>query len=764
MKKIAGLSAALMLIIVSVHAQTISDANVFGHVINKSSGEHLPYVNIGVLGTTIGCITDPSGHYSCINLPPGTYMIVASAMGYKRQEKQIMAESGKTIEVNFELEEDHIQLDVVVVSSSREETNRKETSSIVNVITPRHFEQTNSSCLAQSLNFQPGLRVETNCQNCGFQQVRINGLDGPYSQILIDSRPVFSALAGVYGIEQIPVNMIERVEIMRGGGSALFGSNAIAGTINIITKDPSGNSVSVSNNTSMIGGKTMDVNNTFNASIVSSDKRSGLVMFGSTHQRAPYDHDGDGFSEIGKIEGRNIGMRTYFNVNQYNKLSFEYHNLGEFRRGGNRFDLQPHETEITEQVEHAIHAGSVKYDLYSKNSLNKFSVFASLQKIHRDSYYGAQHDPNAYGKTDDLSFVSGTQFTRSFKKMWFMPAKLTVGGEYFFNTLEDQMPGYGRVISQQAGVVSAFAQNEWKTTKMTITSGARFDKHNMIGKPVVSPRASIRYSPSEKMIFRTSWSSGFRAPQAFDEDLHITAVGGEVVFITLSPDLRSERSQSISASADFYRTWGKTQINFLLEGFYTHLTDVFYLEEIGTDAGGNLILERRNGAGAVVSGLNVEGKIAPSDVFQLQFGFTLQEARYDKPLAWSSDSSIAAQQKMFRTPDRYGYLTAAIQPMKKMSWSTSAIYTGPMLVQHFAGYIEKDQEEKTTPDFFDVMTKITFELKASTSVKVFVSLGVQNIFNSYQNDFDQGEFRDAGYIYGPALPRSYFMSLKMNID
>ena len=91
---------------------------------------------------------------------------------------------------------------------------------------------------AQGLNFQPGVRVETNCQNCGFQQVRINGLDGPYTQILIDSRPIFSALSGVYGLEQIPANMIERVEVMRGGGSALFGSSAIAGTINIITRSP----------------------------------------------------------------------------------------------------------------------------------------------------------------------------------------------------------------------------------------------------------------------------------------------------------------------------------------------------------------------------------------------------------------------------------------------------------------------------------------------------------------------------------------------
>lgn len=85
------------------------------------------------------------------------------------------------------------------------------------------------------MNFQSGLRVETNCGNCGTTQLRINGLEGQYSQVLLDSRPIFSSLASVYGLEQLPVAMIERVEVIRGGGSALFGANAIGGVVNIIT-------------------------------------------------------------------------------------------------------------------------------------------------------------------------------------------------------------------------------------------------------------------------------------------------------------------------------------------------------------------------------------------------------------------------------------------------------------------------------------------------------------------------------------------------
>mgnify|MGYP000624101839 FL=1 len=116
-----------------------------------------------------------------------------SAVGYKTVSRKVTLRKGKTLEENFEIEEDLIALDGVVVSANRSETTRRMAPTLVNVMDVKVFENTNSSTLSQGLNFQPGVRVENNCQNCGFQQVRINGLDGPYTQILIDSRPIFSA-------------------------------------------------------------------------------------------------------------------------------------------------------------------------------------------------------------------------------------------------------------------------------------------------------------------------------------------------------------------------------------------------------------------------------------------------------------------------------------------------------------------------------------------------------------------------------------------
>lgn len=743
-------------------SQKKTDANINGHVLNKATGEHISFYNVFIKGTTIGTITDATGHYYIKNLPEGNFTIVASCIGYKPVEKEVILISGKTIEVNFDVEEDAVQLESIVVSANRNEVSRKESPTIVNVITPRLFENTNSVCLAQGLNFQPGLRVETNCQNCGFQQVRINGLDGPYSQMLIDSRPIFSALAGVYGIEQIPTNMIERVEVVRGGGSALFGSNAIAGVINIITKEPTSNSIVIANTTNLIGGKKADINTSFNASVISDNNKSGIMVFGSSRQRNSFDYDGDGFTEIGKIDGKNIGFRGFYRTSNYSKLSFEYHNLGEFRRGGNNLELPPHETDITEQTEHNVNSGGLKYDIFSKNNKHRLNVYSSAQYIDRDSYYGAQKDINAYGKTTDITFVAGTQYSYSMDTLLFMPSVLTMGAEYSLNEMDDKQLGYNRIISQKVNTKSAFVQNEWKNKKLSILLGSRFDKHNLIKNPILSPRLNLRYSPNEHINLRASYSSGFRAPQAFDEDLHITAVGGEVTLICLDPNLNTEKSQSYSASIDLYKNFGKVKTNLLIEGFYTNLDNVFVLEKIGTDSVGNIILERTNGSGAVVRGINLEGKIVPTKKMQFQFGMTLQKSEYKEIQSWSDNANLVPHKKMFRSPDQYAYITANYQPFKPMTISLSGTYTGSMLVQHFAGYVAEDTE-KQTPDFYDVNIKLSYDFKLNNSAKLQLNGGVQNIFNSYQNDFDKGEFRDAGYIYGPAYPRTFFLGIKAMI-
>jgi outer membrane receptor for ferrienterochelin and colicins len=551
---------------------------------------------------------DATGHYFLKNIPSGKYLIVVSGVGYKTIEKEIDLTLVKSIEMNFELEYDQIMLESVVVSANRNETNRREAPALVNIINGKIFENTNSVCLAQVLNFQPGLRTEINCQNCGLPQVRINGLDGTYSQILIDSRPIYSALQSVYGIEQIPANMIERVEVVRGGGSAIFGTNAIGGTVNIITKDPTTNFITLANTSTMIGGKSPDINTNLNASVVSDDNKAGITIFGSTRQRGFYDNNADGFSEITKLQVQNIGFKGFYKTGDYSKLTVEYHNLYNYLRGGNDFDLPVQQADIAEEAEYEINTGSLNYDVFTKNDKHHFNIFSSAQLINRTNYAGAEQDLNGFGKTDGKTFAAGGQYTYSMDKFFFMPSELTAGVEYNIDDLQDEILGYNRTTNQNISIKSVYLQNEWKNKLWSILLGGRFDKHSLINDPIISPRVNLRFNPNKTFGFRASYSTGFRAPQVYDEDLHGSAIGGEISFIQNNPDLKPEKSQSLSGSIDIDKNFGKIRTELLIEGFYTTLDNVFVLNEIGTNSDGSFILERNNASGAVVKGINLEAK------------------------------------------------------------------------------------------------------------------------------------------------------------
>ena len=758
MKRIFSALVAALCVMLSARAQD-TDAHIYGHVIDKATGEHLPYIVVMLKGTTMGVTTENTGHYMMRDIPEGNFTVEVSAIGYKTQTRELNVRRGRSYEVNFVLEEDLVQIDGVIVSATRSETTRRMSPTLVNVVGMDVYDRTNATTVAQGLSFQPGVRVENNCQNCGFQQVRINGLDGQYTQILIDSRPIFSALAGVYGIEQLPANMVDRVEVMRGGGSALFGSSAIAGTINIITKEPVRNSSSLSHTVTSIAGSPSFHNTTdINASIVSEDNKLGLAVFGQNTSKDAWDANGDGFTELSEISGQTVGFRGYVKTGLYSKITAEYHHLQEFRRGGDNIDLPPHEAMIAEQTRHGINTGGLKFDWFSKDQKHRFNAFASIQHINRESYYGAGQDPNAYGKTTDLTWVGGAQYVYKMERCLFLPSDLTAGVEYNEDYLKDNMWGYDRVTDQTVRIISAYAQNEWKNNKWGILIGGRLDKHNLIDGIIFSPRANFRYNPTENINFRASYSYGFRAPQAFDEDLHIDNVGGTVSMIRLADDLRVEKSQSVSISADIYRSWGNWQGNLLVEGFFTDLDDVFALRELGFNDEGILIKERHNESGARVFGGNLEGKIAYKNIFQMQLGFTAQSSEYKEARSWGE--GVESSRKMFRTPDFHGYMTATYNPVKQLILAVTGTYTGSMLVEHHAGMIAQNVTVRT-PDFWDMGFKASYDFRFYRSFSLQMNVGVQNIFNSFQNDFDSGPARDSGYMYGPTLPRTLFVGLKL---
>ena len=750
-----------------------TDANVYGHVKDAKTGEHLPYVVIHIKGTTIGTTTDKTGHFFLKNLPEGSFVIEAKYMGYTTQSQSITIKQDTSKELNFTLSPSDFSLDEVVVSANRNETKRRLAPNLVSVIGGKLFDITQSTCLAQGLNFQPGVRTEDDCQNCGFTQVRINGLDGHYSQILVDSRPVFSSLNGVYGLEQIPANMIDRVEVVRGGGSALFGASAIGGTINIITKEPTRNSASFGHTFMSQGGSnSFDNVTTGNVSLVTDDNKAGVYAYGQTRTRQGYDHDGDGYTELPELDSQTFGLNSYLRLSPYSKLSLQYHGIHEFRRGGNKLDQIAHVANVTEQVEHNIQGGGLTYDYFAPDEKNRLSAYFSFQTTARKSYYGGigegteediEAAEKAYGTTHDFTYVAGTQYVHSFSKLLFMPSDLTLGAEYNHDGLKDVILGYDRHFKQDVRIGSFFFQNEWKNKQWSFLLGGRLDKHNLMDHVIFSPRANLRFNPTENVNLRLTYAGGFRAPQAFDEDLHVGVVGGERLVTVLADNLKEERSNSFSLSADLYHKFGSVQTNLLIEGFYTDLNNVFALRQLNhPDAQGNTVQERYNAYGAKVFGLNLEAKAMFTRWFTLQAGLTLQQSHYDEAIAWNDEVPEQKYRKMMRTPNTYGYFTASFTPVKRFTASVTGNYTGSMLVGHSAGSGVEEPVAVNTPKFMEVNMKLAYDFPIYKYLTLQVNGGIQNITNAYQKDFDKGWNRDSGYIYGPSLPRSYYVGVKVS--
>nr|MBP8792868.1 TonB-dependent receptor [Lutibacter sp.] len=716
MKKILLILINVLFISQTIFAQDSSkNANITGKTTNK--GTKIPYVSIFLKGTTIGTSSNENGDFNLNNLKAGFYTIQIQSVGYKPFEQIIELQDDQTKHINIDLEDDILGLEEVVVTGNRSKITRKKASNIVNVINNEIFQATQSVTLSEGLNFCSGLRMENDCQNCGFSQIRMNGLEGPYSQILINSRPIFSGLAGVYGLELIPSNMIEKVEIIRGGGSALYGGNAVAGTINILLKDPIQNSFEVGVNNSFIGVGLDDSNATatdyslnFNATVVGENQQSGIAIYGFNRERKPFDANGDSYSEIALLKNITLGSRMFHKLGTKAKISLDFFHIDEERRGGNKFNLPNHEADISEAVAHNLTTAAATFEQYYRDN-DLFSVFGAVQKINRDSYYGAEQSLSDYGNTKDLTVNTGVQYNAKFKS-----SDLVVGIEDTYSTLKDTKLGYldldnavisnNEIISiphtdnttisnQKMNTLGLFSQYDIKINKLKLSLGARLDNYSIEDKEsnatkktgnVFSPRVNFLYDIESNFQARLSYSGGYRAPQIFDEDLHIESSGSRKVIHINSPDLKQETSDSFMASLDYNKSFGTSSFGILVEGFHTKLNNPFTNEYSSPDENGVVTYTRINTTeGAFVQGVNLELNYVPFSELKLNAGFTFQKSKYEAAQEFN-------EKNFFRTPENYGFFTLDWEATDSWCIIGTGTYTGNMLVPYFGTTISNPEE------------------------------------------------------------------------
>lgn len=647
-------------------------------------------------------------------------------------------------------------------------------------VTSEDWKWMNAVKLSEALTYSTGVRLENDCQNCNTTQIQMLGMKQQYIAILSDGAPALSGLAGVYGIEQIPTAALDRIEIIRGGGSALQGPNAIAGMIQLVPRNPTVNTASLNTTVSWMEGKksgsrpTTDVQ--FTGEVASEDQQAGALVHGIQSGVQAVDVNRDGFTEVSKRELWAGGFRAALRPNDQHFFTLDYTKSNEDRRGGSGGDFlneSPNQVELAEELISDRDLAIGVWTFSPSPDLEIRWTF-SYSQDRRDSYYGgttilgAPGDP---GWTHDLGYgntFNGIGFTAlNFRKEIGDEHTLGVNIQYQNEQLRDEQLSLGRTIRDRYESSGIGLEDEWALSEQwKWVYGARIDQHSEIPDTVVSPRSSIRWEPNHHFSWRASVSTGFRAPELFDEDLHIENVGGQLSVTQPGPGLKEESAVSIHTGPLWEITEG---LFFETSFFYTHLEDIFFNQPTDDPTTPEILeLTKLNGGSADVYGgeINLTWLVSP---FTFEVGYVEQRNRFnDTQLvlgpetpdpATPEDNQIFSSNFM-RAPNRYGAF--------RMTWEgpwvdtfLGGTFTGRMDAPHVVndtnGALVRNELNRT--DWFltlDLGVSKTFPL--GSRGKTTWTLGMKNITNAYQDDLDRGPYRDSAYVYGPRFPRTVYLS------
>lgn len=641
----------------------------------------------------------------------------------------------------------------LVVTGTRSPIERSSSPVPVTTVSSTFMRQLGQPALGTVLCFVPAARVETNCQTCNYSQVRLNGLAGAYTQILINGRPIVSPLVALYGLDQFPTVMLDRIEVLKGSASVLYGSSAIAGVVNLISREQWQSSASVNTTLSLIGGTALE--NMSSATLLLSDDGEhipSLAVIAHRRTRDGYDANGDGFTELAQLRTTAIGVETRVGTDSIGAFHASIVLLGEERRGGNRLDLPPDRADQAEYRNHDIAFITTDYAYRWGN--HRLDAYAAITTTTRAHYTGVDH-ADGWGRTQSTSGIVGVQDAITFDRQ--LLEQIQIGAEYQFERTTDAIESYGYAIDQRIGQGSLFAQGMVGLNPgWTALVGLRTTWHSALDRPVILARLGLLWKPSPWWDVRINYGEGFRAPQAFEADMHIAFASGGVSLIRIDPALRREAARSMTFSlthrmGDDDRYWEVS-----VDGFASWLANTFVLADAGSDSNANRILMRTNGSNARVAGITAE-LYGVWQQLEIMATATLQQSLFAEPVRWSNQ--MPPERRFLRTPDLYGSVTLRVPIRQRWEVFATGVVTGPMLVPHMG--IAGDRLVQTPP-MMDCSITVRWRLTDQPSALGSLTLGVRmgNIFNAYQQDFDRGRYRDSNYVWGPPQPRTVAVELE----
>lgn len=530
----------------------------------KSNDEAVSFANIGLLGTSFGVASDVDGKYSLNNVPPGKYTLQISSVGFKNFKKTVIVIANKLSFVNAELEKTSAQLDEFVVTGTLKEISIMKSAVPIKVYKPAYFKKNPTPALFEALQIVNGVRPQINCSVCNTGDVHINGMEGPYTMITIDGMPIVGGLSTVYGLNGIPNSMIGQMEVVKGPASTLFGSEAVGGLINVITKSPE---ETPKLSLDVFGTTWGEVNTDLGIMLKPSEKTTSSLGISYFNYSNPIDNNGDNFTDLTLQDRVSVFNKWSFKRKEDRQFSMAFRYVYEDRWGGEM------------QWDPEFRGGDSIYgeSIYT----SRYEVIGKYQLPVKEkimmSFSYSDHDQNSvYGNTPYLA-KQKIAFSQLY---WDKTAGLhdiLVGTAFRFNYYDDNTPATFSAdtlnpvnepdLSSLPGffVQDAISLNE----RHKVLLGARYDYDSRHGN-ILTPRFNYKWSPNDNSTFRLSTGTGYRVVNLFTED-HAAATGARDVVV--KGDLAPETSYNANLN---YQRFFNTKfgfINFDASIFYTYFTN-----------------------------------------------------------------------------------------------------------------------------------------------------------------------------------------------
>ena len=719
-----------------------------------SGTEPVAFANIILKGTTRGAVSDSEGHFNITQVPYGTYTIVLSSVGYVTLQKSIRI-GGPSLHEKFVMNEDVSTLNEVVVTGTMKEVTKLQSPIPVEVYSPVLFRKNPTSNIFESMNMINGVQPQLNCNVCNTGDIHINGLEGPYTMVLIDGMPIVSSLSTVYGLSGIPNSIVKRIEVVKGPASTLYGSEAVGGLINIITKDPgSAPKYQADVFGTSVGEMNADLSTRFMAGRASSLVGVNAFNFGTL-----WDINHDNFTDVTLQKRISVFNKWTLPTRTGKSSSIAWRYFTENRWGG---ELQWTEGDRGTDRHYGESIYTKRWEVIGEHPLSRnenLTLNYSYNFHHQDSYYGTVK----YLADQHVGFFQ----MRYNKRMG--RHDLLFGSPLRYIFYNDNTPGTTSTDGTDQPSVTIlpgiFVQDEMELSKRTsLLAGARYDHHNVHGS-IFTPRLSFKHNFTQNSVFRITAGSGFRVVNLFTED-HAALTGARTVVIKNA--LKPERSWNLNLNYTKNFVFGDGFVTLDGSMFYTYFENKIVGDFLSDPD--KIIYDNLNGD-AVSKGLTINSDFNLSNNWKFLFGATWMDV-------YRIDNSSAGSQRIpqLQAPRFSGVFTAGYT-FRDSKWSVDLTgrVNGPM----YLPVQENDFRPDKSPLYALVNLQFTRQLIGSDGSKWEIYGGVKNLLNFIPSDplmrpfdpFDRnvttnnpnGYTFDTAYNYAPMQGMKGFLGIRYTI-